>query len=220
MYYFVVATLKHLTTDRQLTVMSRIQEVVKKKSRYIIIKEYGKSGDSPHFNIIISIDKETTGKSFKQVVSRLYEGAELTDYTCKGKLIKNDVNLANVLTGYLAKEENAEVILNNGFDLEALEKIRQKQNTIHSQPTQVFTPLTASRFTDVVISTYNELYKPEKQPFNKDLYKKITKDIAKTNNIVNVIKSLNHIWLNLEVMLGNGYDFDKYIDRLLDNDGF
>lgn len=99
--------------------------------KYVIILEYGKSGVNPHLNIVYDVDKPNWSKNSAKYFKQLYgEGYNFNSHTIRTKRCNN---VANVVGGYLQKEDNFRVIVNIGFDLDEL-AVEAKENLKNIKP--------------------------------------------------------------------------------------
>lgn len=93
-----------------------------KFSEYFIVKEYGKSEVNPHLNIVYyvsdQLSKGWSGNAAREF-RKLYFGLVLPKDN--SRIVKNYLSRTpcNVIGGYLLKEEKKEILVNQGFDLDA-----------------------------------------------------------------------------------------------------
>lgn len=120
MLYFIVVS-PHPSQVQIL--LERYKEVVDEKI-LLVIKEFGKKGDHVHLNYIV--DSAKRGDSLRRSLIRLCckkgilsEGVEQAHFVSVIKI----TDLENLLGGYLQKEPNHEVLMNEGkYDLVELKK--------------------------------------------------------------------------------------------------
>lgn len=211
MYYFLVVAFKHLSVERRLSITQCVIDRAKRYQVAHIVEENGRNGDSPHINVVISTDKETTAKSFRQCIARIFEQGEITNSTLCGKVIHNDQNLANVIAGYLQKENAAKTLFSQGIDLGKLEKMREKK-VIEQRET--FKPVSTVDLHDLLVNFYKQHY--AQQPFDKRLFSQMVREIAKTRNLMACFRNMKSIYLALDGQLGTGQHITEYLDRELD----
>lgn len=211
MYYYLVVAYKHCNVETQMQCNQLILDKAQKFDAYHIVREYGKQGDTPHINVVLKC-KETRGRSYKQQLQKFFETRQLlTDNTLRGQQITNDVNLANVMCGYLQKETKAEVLQTRGFDLEALAKHQQQKRV---EITQTFEPITLPAMHSLVFNYATEKYK--NIPWDKSLFRTIVVEIAKYKDITNVYPRLKHLYLSLCPKLGDNTTLAENISRELE----
>ena len=209
MWYYLVIAFKHLITERQIALTQFVLDKLEKHPTHMLVKEYGKQGDSPHFNLIIETDKETTAKSFRQVISRFFTKSEYSKHTLDGKMIYNEVQLANVVCGYLQKEEKKETIQIKGIDPKSLQKLQQKKIIEYNE---AYKPITSACLYDLCINYYKQHCD---ETFSKKVFKEIILYISKSHNISSNIKSLKDMYISLDANLGNGNALKEYLDEII-----
>ena len=209
MWYFLVIAFKHLEIQRQMQLSQFVFDKLKSHPVHLLVKEYGKEGTSPHFNLITETDKESTAKSFRQVISRFFTKSEITDYTLKGKFINNKIQLANVVCGYLQKEQNAEILQIKGIDTKDLQKLQQKKIISINE---TYKPITTPYLYDLCINYYKQHVT---EPFSPKVFKEIILYLNKSHNITTNIKQLHHMYLSLDGNLGNGNKLREYLDEII-----
>lgn len=139
MYFFAVLTYPSGIPDTlqfNLTTMAD-----QKFTKYIIVKEYGKNGTNPHLNIVYEIpdeDKHWSSNAHK-FFRNAYATLSLPSNT--RNLIKNKKcsSPANVVGGYLTKEDQYEIIQNKGFDVQTLQ-LEAKRNKTKQKITKLQAP--------------------------------------------------------------------------------
>jgi hypothetical protein len=218
MWFFDVLAFKHMDSDHQLSTQQFVISTLKgiQYQKAIIIKEYGINGDSPHLNIIYDVIKESHGKSYTQVLKRhinKYERNYLSSRTLVHKRIKNDIQLANVICGYLTKEQNSEILYNHKINTQELEKLREVKKFDNQEKAEVV--LKCQLF-----NLYLNYYKVNYQStsiFNLNLFKTMTMEICQSKDLAThgCLKNLKETFLNLEAQLSNtGQNMKTYLDHI------
>ena len=209
MWYFLVIAFKHLEISRQMQLTQFVYDKLKTQHTHLLVKEYGKEGTSPHYNLITETDKESSAKSFRQVISRFFTKSEYTDYTLKGKFINNRVQLANVVCGYLQKESNAEILQIKGINTNDLQKLQQKKII---SLTETYKPVSTPYLYDLCINYYRQHCN---ETFSKKVFKEIILYISKSHNITSNIKQLKDMYISLDANLGNQNALKEYLDEII-----
>lgn len=218
MWFFDVLTLKHMDVEHQQATQDFVLRTLKgiQFQKSIVVKEYGVNGDSPHLNIIYDVVKESHGKSYTQVIKRYVDKFKRNYLTCRTmvhKRIKNEIQLANVVCGYLSKENKAEIIYKDKVDTEELEKLREVKK--FDQPEKSEVVLKCQLF-----NLYLNYYKVNYQSthiFNLDLFKTMTMEICQTKDMSThgCLKNLKETFLNLEAQLSqNGHNLRVHLDHI------
>jgi hypothetical protein len=210
MWFYLVATLKHLPETDQHTLQQKLLDLVTPFSRVIVIKEYGKNGDNPHLNVVLDIT-QCTFKSMRQTLSRRYEALGkhyYTKNTVKAKCASNKIQAANVIAGYLSKEENREILLNNGIDLEEMENLRETKKFDIKQKHEI---VRKSDFLALIYNYYENNYSDK--PFDKRLYADMIAEISSNKDLVtgSVILHARNYYFQLDAMLNQGNQIRKFI---------
>ena len=119
-HFYIVLTYKHVGVE---ITPDHVIDFCQNKffnDRYIIIKEFGKNGDNPHYNIVVSSDASSYRDD--NIVNSLRSSLFPKSYikTKNDIIYKAAQNIPNLVCGYLSKEDSAQIIFNNGFDLQKL----------------------------------------------------------------------------------------------------
>lgn len=214
MWYYAVCTLKHLHDEHRAPMENTILNIFKSFETVIIIKEFGKNGDNPHLNIVTEM-LESTFKTTRQTIKRRYEeiGKQFyTKYTVDAKKCNNKIQAANVIAGYLHKEVEKEVLLNNNIDISEMESLREdKKFDINSH-----TPIVLkTQFLDLLLNLYENNYK--EQPFDKRLYCDMIIDIRHNRDITTSRCDIREMYFQLDCMLNQGNQCRAHIMWMLEN---
>ena len=210
MWFYLVATLKHLPDSEQHTLQQNLLDLVTPFNHVILIKEYGKKGDNPHLNVVLDVT-QCTFKSMRQTLTRRYEALGKHYYTrrtVKAKCAANRIQAANVIAGYLSKEENREILLNNGIDLEEMENLRETKKFDIKQKHEI---IRKSEFLDLVFNYKNNNYADT--PFDKRLYADMIAEISTNKDLVtgSVILHARNYYFQLDAMFNQGNQLRKFI---------
>lgn len=209
MWYFLVVTYKHLVPHRQLSLTQGIQDLKHTSSTFLLVQENGKNGDSPHYNLVIQVQSDVQARSFRQRIKRMYEENEYNDHTLVGRMILTEIQLANVVCGYLEKESTAKIISQEGIKIDALRKKHQPKAI--SCEEKYRTTTTAHLF-NLCVNYYKQHCTT---PFTKRLFKDIIKYISNSHNITSNIRNLKDIYLSLDGLLADGTALENYMDDTL-----
>jgi hypothetical protein len=123
MYYFTVLTFPGGTTD--LIQNALLQCCANKFTTYIIIKEFGKSKQNPHLNVVYEVEEDISrhwSSNATRFFKKLYAFHDLPEDQSRLVRTKKCSSPANVIGGYLQKEDLAQILINKGFDIEHLKE--------------------------------------------------------------------------------------------------
>jgi len=128
-YFFTVLTYPGGITE---SIQNALLLFCKNKfTEYVVVKEYGKSTLNAHLNIVYrlpeALDVTNWSKNCHKYFKQCYLNEILPEET--SRLIKNKkcTSPENVIGGYLQKEAKAEILINQGFDIESM-KILANEN--------------------------------------------------------------------------------------------
>ena len=218
-WYFTVLTLKQMSEDHQKEAEKSVLKMIESHQypRYAVIKEYGKEGTSPHINIVYYSITESYGKSFKQRIIRMVKKLDKMYYNGKISLtqknISNEVQVANIVVGYLRKEEEAEILKVKGIEMEEMEKLREVKKFDKKEKCE---KIMKCQMYDVVSNYYKVNYGQEE--FNKKLFKKIIYEISRTKELSsnNCFNNIQQLYVSLYTQLNGREDvMSNYLDKLL-----
>lgn len=208
MWYYAVCTLKHLHDEDRNTVEQQILNLLKPFETVIIIKEYGKNGDNPHLNIVTDM-LEATFKTTRQTIKRRYEeiGKQFyTKYTVDAKKCNNKIQAANVIAGYLHKEVEKQILVNNNIDIEEMENLREDKKFDINTHTPI---VLKTQFLDLLINYYENNIKPK--PFDKKIYADMIVEICHNRDITTSRCDIRNMYFQLDCMLNSGYHMKQNI---------
>lgn len=108
---FSVLTIKHLGIKEEYfeTKLFDYLENHKNTLRYYVVKEYGKHGDNPHYNILEDLKRAQRTDNRNTAWANFYKRNSWEvkkGKTINVKIIKNEIDL---IMGYLKKEEKAHI---------------------------------------------------------------------------------------------------------------
>lgn len=218
MWFYDVLAFKHMSDDHQAALTQTVIDTLKSVQyhKYVVIKEMGESGCSPHLNIIYDVVKESHGKSFTQVLKRRVVKLDknaLSRHTIRHKRINNEIQLANVICGYLTKESVAEQICLYKIDVQELEKLREvKKFDSQEKASTVLKCQLFNLYTNYYKQNYSEV------TFTKKLFKDMTIEIASSKDLAThgCLKCLRELYPNLECYLtNNNANMSNYLDLVL-----
>lgn len=202
MYSFIVSTYNHLSEEEKENIMDKhISMFDDKMFNYMIVKEYGESGNNPHLNFIIECTKNQHDQFIKQLKS--FYNNNLNKYTVKGKRIMSQIQLMNVVGGYLQKEEESHIVVQTPGWID-LPKAKQEAQ-IGLAKTQRKSKFINKYQCAEIIFDYFETKIQELGSIKMDWtdahshFIVITKHIAQEYIIMDCIKHLNSIWQSLQL---------------------
>lgn len=104
--------------------LNLMQYCIDRFSKFIIVKEFGESGNNPHYNIVYEVlDDKQLNYSKNNIKSwrRLYPTDIIQDLPTLDYLVKTKKcpTYQNVIGGYLTKEQKSIILHNQGFDIDA-----------------------------------------------------------------------------------------------------
>jgi hypothetical protein len=123
MYYFTVLTYPGGTTDFIQNAL--LQFCANKFTKYIIVKEYGKSKQNPHLNVVYEVEEDLQqhwASNATKYFKKLYAFHDLPENQSRLVKTKKCSSPANVVGGYLQKEDLFQILINKGFDIEHLKE--------------------------------------------------------------------------------------------------
>lgn len=176
MYYFTVLTYPGGITDEIQNAL--LQFCANKFTTYIIVLEYGKSKQNPHLNIVYEISDDLQqhwSSNANKYFKKCYAFHDLSFDQTRLIKTKRCSSPANVIGGYLQKEDLMKVLINKGFDIEHLKdlakinlkpvklSIKNIHVYIHDNILYFDKPNTLAQFTDII--SENLCFHPDVIPF-------------------------------------------------------
>lgn len=126
-YFFTVLTYPGGITSEIQNALLRFCDN-KFTDKYVIVKEYGKSGFNPHLNVVYKLPRELDVQNWTKNATRYFKN-NCYAFVPKGpNLVKNKkcTSPENVIGGYLHKESKAEIIINKGFNIEEMRQLAEE----------------------------------------------------------------------------------------------
>lgn len=123
-YFFTVLTYPGGITEEIQQALCRFAD--NKFSKYIIVKEFGKSQTNPHLNIVYQLPEHLDERNWSKNSNKYFKQNcyfQLPEKTFNLVQTKKCSSPENVVGGYLQKEHNAQIIINKGFDIESMKHI-------------------------------------------------------------------------------------------------
>lgn len=208
---FTVLTFKHtsFTLDELLpSVTDYLTALFPLK--LILVKETGKNGDNPHLNIVIELaSKKRTDVLTKAMhtIYTIYDSEyDPTPYDVK---TKKAYNIPNLISGYLAKESDFEILLNHNYNLEELKELVIKMPSKSHR-------LNVMRLVDAHTDIYNFSEINRIPISSRTTFASCIKIMIQNNySFLPIFGKLNHIYAHYSAQYLGGSYFDELIDEIL-----
>lgn len=215
---FSVLTIKHLGISEN-TFESKLFEYLENQRntlKYYVVKEYGKNGDNPHYNILEDLKKAQRTDNRNTAWSNWYKRNSwevAKGKTIQVKIIKDEIDL---IMGYLKKEEKAYIFPQGNYITEERKKLcldwkPQTDKQLQFPKYQVF------NFMDMC---HLILAEHDESTWSRDAFKKCIKRLLASGiNIQTVLNKPSQYFIVVGQLISiNDEQLDRYLENKLSRD--
>lgn len=226
MYLFTVLTMKHLGIPEdvyEMLLMQFLNEGVKEWNPYYVVKEMGKNGDHPHYNVV-----EKTMQRSDNRRKQFQNWYKKNDWFYSKPTIKTSQvsDLISLVGEYLEKEEGRVILGEKGFLTDEIKKKVEDRKKEMPYPGRINKKvITYEQAPNVIYEAMKFLSGNEKPNLDRRIFAQAIKYLDRNNyEMKQILNNITHIYIRIWNLLDDREEDDKedvlliWINNKLDKD--
>lgn len=217
MYLFSVLTMKHLGIPEEvfeMLLMKFLNEGIKEWNPYYVVKEMGKNGDHPHYNVV-----EKTNQRSDNRRKQFQNWYKKNDWFYSKPTIKTSqvCDLISLIGEYLEKEETRVCLGEKGFlNDELIEKIEERKKAM-PYPSRINKKvITYEQAPNVILEAMKFLTTNEKPQLDRRTFAQAIKYLDRNNyEMKQIFNNISHIYIRIWNILDDENEEEDKDDILM-----